>query len=384
MLIISFSIYTLLRIVSKLNYSISLYPQQIKANALAIEFMNHPAYEAALKVMPDDLESLFFRANTMTTNTLKWYEGILASQDLIVFSIFLFLGPILVLLAVVINRYITSPMQKLTQATRQLAQGNFSTRADLNTRSWDNYSLALAQDFNSMATALERLESERRSMIADIAHELRTPITAIQLQLEAVQDGIEPLDRELINRLHGETKLLSSLIIDLRTLSLAEARKLTLNQQFFNLYEFIEKLVARFGAPLRQKNIELTLKGSKDIFLYADVERINQVLNNLFSNAVRHTSEEGTISICFDTSSEGVILDVINSDSALSEEELSHIFNRFYRSGKGKVREEGGSGLGLAISKALVELHGGTISAENDSGNSIKFSVFLPFVRDKA
>lgn len=378
MLSISFGAFTAIRFIQRLAYEKFLYNKQFETYELWQKIVGHPDYHNALKDMPTDLAELFSFSSHVSENTILFFNTLVNSRILTVLSIFLFLGPILLLLTMVINRYITAPMQKLTAATRNLAKGDLSTRTDLNTRSWDRYSLQLAEDFNTMASSLENLENERRSMISDIAHELRTPITAMQLQLEAVQDGIEPLNPELIDALYGETELLSGLIVDLRTLSLAEARELSLDKQSFDLHSFIERVATRFYASAQKKSIQLSINGTENVYLYADVERLNQILNNLMSNAIRYTPDNGAISLDVEESSEGLTINVINTGSALPEEELAQIFNRFYRSGQGRVRAEGGSGLGLAIVKALTELHGGIVKAQNHDQDSIKFSLFLP------
>ncbi len=377
-LLISFSAYGILRIVTNYLYLYGTHNKQVIANKSWQEFINHPDYNLVFETMPPDLQNLVSYMVDVSNNTILFYNFVVATRWNIVFGVFLILTPILVLLTIVINRYIAAPMQKLTAFTRRLAQGDFTTRTDLDKRHWDRYSMTLAEDFNTMAASLESLEHERQAMISDIAHELRTPITAMQLQLEAVQDGIEPLNVELIDALYGETELLSSLIIDLRTLSLAEARELSLDKQSFDLHSFIERVVTRFYASAQKKGIQLSIQGTEDIYVYADTERINQVLNNLMSNAIRYTPENGTVSIEVESSTEGININVINSGRAIPEAELAQLFNRFYRSGQGKVRAEGGSGLGLAIVKALTELHGGKVSAKNIAKDKIKFSIHLP------
>lgn len=341
-------------------------------------FAAHTDYEDALAAMSDDLRQHFVAIRSQQEKTIVWINQLQRNRGFITLGLLAVLGPIFFIFSSVISRYLTRPMWRLANATKRIASGDFSTRTKPNLLTWDNFSLSLANDFDSMASSLEQLETERRTMIADIAHELRTPITSMQLQLEAVQDGIDPLDIDLVNTLHEETELLSALIIDLRTLSLAESRELSLTLQSFNLYTLVEKALSRFHVSAQQKDIDLLIKGSKDTELYADAERVNQMLNNLLSNAIRHTPEGGTVTVDFQQNPDDIELNVINSGSALAEEELAQLFNRFYRAGKGRVRAEGGSGLGLAIVKALTELHNGNISVQNFGKNDIKFSIHLP------
>ncbi len=376
-------LFTLIAFVSyfsilRYSYQRTIGHSQQESVRIIKNFAAHPDYADALAAMSIDLRENFLAIKSQQEKTIDAIDLLFRNRLLITLSLLAILIPLFFLFSSIISRYLTRPMWRLGNATKRIASGDFSARTEPNTIYWDNYSLGLAKDFDMMASSLEKLENERRTMIADIAHELRTPITSMQLQLEAVQDGIDPLDIDLVNTLHEETKLLSTLIIDLRTLSLAESRELSLNQQSFNLFNLVEKALVRFHVSAQQKDIELQIKGTNETELYADAERINQVLNNLLSNAIRHTHEGGQVTVEFQQNAEGLELNVVNSGSALPEKELSQLFNRFYRSGQGRVRAEGGSGLGLAIVKALTELHGGQISAQNYGDNDIKFSIHLP------
>ena len=349
-----------------------------EALGYSFQFLLHKDLELATQNMPEDIRQIFLTIRNSVERNANRAAIYLKFRFWIVLSALALIIPILLIISVTINRRVTSPIRSLISATRNLTQGDLTTRAQPKPRYWDNYSLALANDFNSMAHSLESLEKERQTMIADIAHELRTPITTMQLRLEAVKDGIDPLNLDLIDSLHSETELLSGLIVDLRTLSLAEAKQLSLNRQSFDLNNFFNSIAQRFTPSAQKKNISITIEGNKDTFIFADAERLNQILNNLMSNAIRHTPEGGEIKLKYESNTEGVTLQVINTGSALPPEELSHLFNRFYRSGQGRIRAEGGSGLGLAIVKALTELHGGTVGVKNYQDDSIMFYLSLP------
>ena len=377
-LLITISAYSINRVINFVMYKNIIGYGQVASLQKSLEFTSHPKLDETIAAMPTGLSELVSLLISETSSNNKAAERFITSRLVIIFASLSILIPILFAISIVINRWVTLPIRNLISATKQLAKGDFTTRAKPNKRYWDNYSLALADDFNVMASSLERLEKERQTMISDIAHELRTPITTMQLRLEAAQDGLDPLDIGLIDSLHNETELLSSLIVDLRTLSLAEAQQLSLDKQSFDLYALIENLMKRFTHLAQKKDISISIKGIKNTYLFADADRINQVLNNLMSNAVRHTPEGGKISIEFNTFTEGTNISVINSGSALAQQELEQIFNRFYRSGQARVRAEGGSGLGLAIVKALTELHNGTASVQNHGEDGIMFSIFLP------
>lgn len=351
-------------------------PEQSIAHTF--EFISHLDIDSATKNMPDGIREIFLTIRENADRNVNSAATYVKFRFWIVLTALALLVPILLAISVAINRRVTSPTRNLISATRQLTQGDLTTRAKPNKRYWDNYSLALADDFNNMAGSLEALEKERKTMIADIAHELRTPITTMQLRLEAVKDGIDPLNLDLIDSLHSETELLSGLIVDLRTLSLAEAKQLSLNPQSFEVGDFLNTVAKRFNPSAQKKSISVVIEGTKESFIFADIERLNQILNNLMSNAIRHTPQNGKVTLAYDTNPEGVTLKVINTGSALAQEELEHLFNRFYRSGQGRIRAEGGSGLGLAIVKALTELHGGTVGVKNHQKDSIMFYLSLP------
>lgn len=366
-----------------ISYRVAVGNFQRQSLEYAIDFVSYPEMTSVIDAMPEEIGTIFAALVTQIASNNRAAERLFTYRWLIIAGVILILSPILFYVTVVVSRYVTLPIRSLITVTKQLEQGDFSIRAKPNRRYWDSYSLALADDFNIMASSLERLEAERQTMIADIAHELRTPITAIQLRLEAVNDGIDPLNLDLIDSLHKETQLLSGLIVDLRTLSLAEAKQLSLDKRSFNIYELAQQISERFKPLANKKDQNIFIEGANDQELYADAERITQILNNLMSNAVRHAPIEGNITLGFDASETGVTLRVINSGSALPQETINQLFNRFYRADKTRIREEGGSGLGLAIVKALVELHGGTVSATNLSDDQIMFSLFLPQMLDE-
>lgn len=230
-----------------------------------------------------------------------------------------------------------------------------------------------------MAASLQRLEDERQGMIADIAHELRTPLTAIQLQLEATADGIEPLKPDLIERLSAETAVLARLIVDLRTLSLAEAKHLSLDLEPVELGTLLRAVQSSFETAATRKQIALRVEACEAVTVEADAERLRQVVGNFVSNALRHTPHGGEVTLGLARAGAGpVTIEVVATGPGLSEAVLARAFDRFHRSEIGRVRAEGGSGLGLAIAKALAELHGGSVAAENRAEGGARFTLRLP------
>lgn len=342
------------------------------------DFVNHPDHDKAVAAMPEDLATGFTGIREQLALNAAYFATIHRWGWSILVMIVVALSPLVIVFSLFVSRRLTLPLKTLAASTRQLAKGDFSVRAQPRRKFWDNYSLALAHDFNMMAASLEKLNDERQNMIADIAHELRTPLTSMQLQLEALQDGIDPLTPATIDVLYQETTLLSHLIQDLRTLSLAEARQLSLHVERVEVFNLVEQTLAVFQTQADEQGIDLVAEGDTDIVIDADAARLRQVLNNLLSNALRYTPQGGRVSVKLTSKGNFVEMTVSDTGTGLSENDFNRIFDRFYRSDKGRVRSEGSSGLGLAIVKALVELHGGSISASNRAEGGAVFTTLLP------
>jgi signal transduction histidine kinase len=230
-----------------------------------------------------------------------------------------------------------------------------------------------------MSSELARAQDLRRQMTADIAHELRTPLSVILGHVDALAEGVLPANAETFDVIRDETTQLGRLVEDLRTLSRADAGELTLNLQPVQPYTLLERASAAQRPFAVEKQIEITLEPQSDIpQIMADTERMAQVLGNLLSNALRYTPEGGTITLQSAAVEDGVEMRVTDSGPGIESDELPHVFNRFYRGDKSRQRETGGSGLGLAIAKSIVELHGGRIWVESEPGQGAAFVIWLP------
>ena len=287
--------------------------------------------------------------------------------------------------AVLIGRTIAAPISQVSRAANRVAAGDLSARAETTTRfarvGKDSEIGNLVEDFNQMAASLERLEHERQNMIADIAHELRTPLTILQGQIDAMHYGVVPTNNEQLAKLSRQTELLSRLVKDLRTLSLAEAERLSLDLSEVDLRALVSDVVAGFQDTANTKNVTLTFAAEPaSVLAKLDGDRVAQVLINLLSNALRHTPAGGSVAVKLSVPGSKVVLSVANSGEGLSPEALEHVFDRFYRAEPSRDRASGGSGLGLSISKAIVELHGGKMTAVNSSKGAV-FKVELPLAR---
>jgi two-component system OmpR family sensor kinase len=288
-------------------------------------------------------------------------------------------GVIALALGAAITWGVTRPMRELTDATRAITAGDLSRRVRVEA---DDEIGDLARAFNQMAAELERAEALRRQMTADIAHELRTPLSVIQGNVEALQDGVFPLTLEALEPIQAKTELLGRLVEDLRNLALAEAGQLPLDRQPTDLARLAEGAVAAFQPAAEAKGIALELALASDLPLAdADPQRVEQVLVNLLSNALRHTPAGGRVEIEMAPVPAGrLTVRITDTGPGIPLEALPNVFERFYRVDRGRGRGEGGdgTGLGLAVARSIVEAHGGVIKAENAPGRGASFWFTLP------
>ena len=274
------------------------------------------------------------------------------------------------------------PLEHLFNAINEVEEGNLSIRVPENKS--DMFS-DLIKRFNKMVGELERAEQQRRNLTADIAHELRTPLHIIQGNLEGILDGVYEATSEHLNNTLDETRLLTRLVNDLQTLSLAETGQLPLHPTHFLLADLITDLTSSFSAEADALGIDLK-NGLADPIqeLTADYDRLNQVLSNLISNAFLHTPRGGTVSIyaqaipskASDTQAR-LQITIQDTGAGISAQDLPFIFDRFWRGDKSRS-ERTHSGLGLAIAKQLVHAHGGTIDVQSEVGLGTTFKIELP------
>jgi signal transduction histidine kinase len=284
---------------------------------------------------------------------------------------------IALLLTFLLSRRILAPVKALTSATRQFGKGDFSRRVD----SKDQGELGeLAQSFNSMADDLERTERLRRNMVADVAHELRTPLSNLKGYLEAISDGVVKPDEDTIRSLNEEASSLSRLVNDLQELSLADAGEIKLIMQPEDVIGLIKEAITAIQSKViaRGLTIATDLPATLPV-VNIDSHRIKQVLLNLLENAVAHTDRGGRITVSARQQDNQIHISVADTGEGIPAEELPLIFERFYRVDKSRTRATGGSGLGLTIVKRLVEAHGGTIEVKSQPGQGSIFAFTIPF-----
>jgi two-component system sensor histidine kinase BaeS len=280
------------------------------------------------------------------------------------------------IVAGVVTRFLTRPLQALTEGAKRLEAGERGLRLKVS-QSRDELQ-TLTEAFNNLVTGLERQEAWRRGVVADIAHDLRTPLSVLRSEIEAMQDGISKLDQEGLARLHHQIMLLSRLVEDLRTLSLAESGGLELYKEAVNLKDFLHKVADGFRQRASEANTQINLEVDPGLHFTLDVKQMTRVLNNLLENALQYG--HGPIEVNAQKQTNVTIISVKDHGPGIKDEALERIFERFYKSDASRTRKENvtGSGLGLSIAKAIVEAHGGSLEARNHSGGGAVLEIRLP------
>ena len=283
------------------------------------------------------------------------------------------------LLAVVIGffmaRVFSLPLGQVLAATQKIAKGEFGTRIATKSRTKEIHDLVTS--VNEMAGRLDKMEKMKRRLTSDVAHELRTPLTNLKSQTEAMIDGILEPDQNRLSAFYAELERLDTLINDMQKLTDVEDDSLKLTREHFGIEPFLDNIIRSFQLELQKKRLAVTVDCPPELQVNADKVRLHQVFVNILSNAVKYSPEDSCISISAVPDKEQVVFTVVDTGCGISEEDLPFIFERFYRADKSRTRNTGGSGIGLAISKALVEAHGGRISAASasDTGTAFTFSI---------
>jgi two-component system OmpR family sensor kinase/two-component system sensor histidine kinase BaeS len=292
------------------------------------------------------------------------------------------LGAVLLslLLGVLLSRLLTAPLARLGAAAQSVAAGDLSQRVAVT--AGDEIG-DLGRAFNDMAESLGKAETLRKNLIADISHELRTPLTVVQGDLQAILDGVYPLDMAQVTSLYDETRLLTRLVDDLHDLALADAGQLRLERTPVDLAELARSAAGPFMPVAEAAGVRLAVETGGDAVVDGDPDRLSQVLRNLMSNAVRHTPAGGRVTIRVRSSDGTAVLEVADTGTGISAEDLPYVFDRFYRGDRSRSRTGGGAGLGLAIARQLIAAHGGSIGVASEAGGGTTFTVRLPKTHPK-
>ena len=282
-----------------------------------------------------------------------------------------------ILLVSVLSRRLLAPVTSLGEAAQHLGRGDLSRRVPTQGA---GELRQLAEAFNSMAANLEDAERQRRNLVADIAHELRTPVSNIQGYLEALKDGLLQPDQATIETIHGQVIHLGHLVEDLRLLAQAEAGALQLHRIPGRMPDVLRVCVDAVRPRAETKGITVSLEADETMPLVEmDGTRISQVVNNLLENAIIHTPEGGSVTVSAGESDDGMVrVAVADTGTGIQSEDLLRVFDRFFRADASRSRATGGVGLGLTIAKELVEVHGGTIYVENVVPSGARFIFELP------
>ena len=284
-------------------------------------------------------------------------------------------------LSLVFSRSVIAPVRAMSQATQRIADGRYDERVQVNGR---DELAQLAARFNQMAEKLDQVESMRRRLIGDVSHELRTPLTAIKGSMEGLMDGVLPATDETYQQIHAEADRLNRLVDDLQELSRVEARAYQLDIRTLDVFTLAQTVTKRLAPHSESKRISLDLELAPNLpHILADEDRAVQVLTNLAGNALQYTPEGGRVTISAKQINSEIQIAVRDTGIGIPPEQLTHIFDRFYRVDKSRSRQAGGgSGIGLTIARALIEAQGGRIWAESAGhGEGSTFTFTLPIAK---
>lgn len=280
------------------------------------------------------------------------------------------------MIALLLSRLLVEPILRLSRATRKIIKGDFRTRMSITSN--DEIG-ELCQDFNRLAQSLESNLSARQQWIADISHELRTPVAILQGELEAIQDGVREPNEQSIQSLHQETQRLANIIADLHELSMSDMGALTYQFENVDIVEIIENVVDSKRSSFKELEIDVQWSNPRvPIIVKADRNRLDQLFLNLLNNSLSYTQQGGMLSIAIAKREKEVQLLWSDSEPGVNDQQLSKLFERLYRVESSRNRNSGGSGLGLSISKNIVEAHCGTITAKHAELGGVTFEIILP------
>ena len=285
------------------------------------------------------------------------------------------------LTAFVVTAYLSRRLQRsiaeISAAATAVAEGNYDVQVASPQLGEEFDDLATA--FNRMAARLQSVESTRRQLFGDLAHEIRTPVAVLEAYLEAVEDGVKTLDPQTVAMLREQTGRLVRFAADAAALAQAEEAHTAITPGWFDVAELLSAVSTGVTDRYAAKNVTLTTSMTAPGRLWGDRQRLAQVLGNLLDNALRHTPAGGQVTLTADRTCSQVVFTVADDGEGIAAQHLPHVFERFYRADSARDRQRGGSGIGLAIAKALTEAHGGHISvASRGPGLGAAFTVTVP------
>ncbi|MCB8945423.1 MAG: HAMP domain-containing protein [Ardenticatenaceae bacterium] len=325
-----------------------------------------PAEEEAIRVLEESetIQRFSLQARRVIVPVAVTYVAVITGGAAIVAGVWM-------------SRRLTRPLSGLQTAAHAIGRNDLSYRVDI---TGTEEMADVARAFNQMAAQLQQAESLRRNLLADVAHELRHPLHVIAGNLRAILDDVYPLSKEEIGRLLEQTHHLTKLVSDLHELAQAEARQLPLHRRVVDVAALVKETAVAFQPTAQAQGIilQVELLGALPQ-LAVDTDRIRQVVNNLVVNALRHTGANGRITLSIEQKEKALEVRVHDTGAGIAPENLPYVFERFYRTDGARSRDEQGTGLGLAIVKALVEAHGGGVTAVSPGlGQGSTFTFSLP------
>lgn len=321
---------------------------------------------------------------TIGTANISFYGPFFLSENDFRFlnslnTILIFISMFSLVFSVVIGFFmakrISHPILKTIGVTKQISDGEYDVRIEEETNTKEINELI--QSINHLANSLGNQENLRKQLTSDVAHELRTPLTTLQTHIEAMVEGIWEPDQERLQSCYDETVRLGKLVKELESLARVDYNNLKLEKEQVNLLKIVKTVLLNFEAELKNKAMSVSISGfCSDIF--ADKDRISQVVINLLSNAIKYTSHGGNIDINLSETDKSITFSIQDNGSGIPSEELPFIFERFYRADKSRNRKTGGTGIGLAIVKSIVTAHGGTVEVNSVLNEGSCFEITLP------
>jgi len=303
--------------------------------------------------------------------------GFLAGQKTSLFVAATAMVLIVMIVSWPLAHQLVKPIREMAAATHDIASGKYTTRISVTSN--DEVG-ALARDFNTMALTLEKNERARRQWVADISHELRTPVSILRGEIEALLDGIRQTTPETIRSLHTETLRLNRLVEDLYQVSLSDLGALSYRKQNLDVMELLKDTLESYHHEFKQKHIALEdyVARGKEAICFADPERLGQLFANLLENSLRYTDVGGQLHVKAEVHAGFVLIEFQDSKPGVPPEDLEKLFNRFYRGEQSRGRATGGAGLGLTISRKIVEAHDGEISAYTSPLGGLSIRIKIP------
>ncbi|MEP1230693.1 MAG: ATP-binding protein [Litorimonas sp.] len=335
----------------------------------------HENSSALVEIKVDDkiVGYLSFKFNDSISEDLDLQFANQQLKGIWIFAFLALLGASIA--AEVISRSLSRPIQKLSKSVNEIAAGGFEPVIGI--KSADELG-RLADNINVMANKLAKNRAERRAWVADTSHELRTPITILQAELEAIEDGVMPFDKSSLKSFSVELNRLKLLVEDLRQLSLSDSGQLDLHLEVVDMGTLISEVIEKYTSSAQSKGLSIERAAADGLLLAGDNNRLRQVMSNLLENSIRYTDSGGKIILSYHIDNDTCHINVEDTAPTVPAQSISRLFDRLYRVDASRNRSTGSSGLGLAICKGIVEAHNGRIWAEKSKIGGLIVNIVLP------